>query len=105
MGLTIYWTAFSKKELQNIFSYYQEKVNIRVATEIIEGIVNETDILEKNPYIGQIEESLRDRTKEFRYLIHGNYKIIYWINLDKNQIEIWDVFDCRQEPLKIKRTK
>lgn len=105
MGLTIYWTAFSEKELQNIFSYYQEKVNIRVATEIIEGIVNETDILEKNPYIGQIEESLRDRTKEFRYLIHGNYKIIYWINLDKNQIEIWDVFDCRQEPLKIKRTK
>lgn len=105
MGLTIYWTAFSEKELQNIFSYYQEKANIRVATEITEGIVNETDILEYNLYIGQIEETLRDRTKEFRHLIHGNYKIIYWINLDKNQIEIWDVFDCRQEPLKIKRTK
>ena len=48
---------------------------------------------------------IRDRTKEFRHLICGNYKIIYWINLDKNQIEIWDVFDCRQELLKIKRTK
>jgi toxin ParE1/3/4 len=105
MGLTIYWTDFSEKELQNIFSYYQEKANIRVATEITEGIVNETDILENNPYVGQIEESLIERTQEFRYLTYSNYKIIYWINLDKNQIEIWDVFDCRQELLKIKRTK
>lgn len=105
MGLTIYWTRFSENELQNIFSYYQEKVNVRLATEITEGIVNETDILESNPNIGQIEDSLKSRTKEFRYLIHNNYKIIYWINLDENQIEIWDVFDCRQEPLKIKRTK
>lgn len=105
MGLTIHWTDFSENELQNIFSYYQEKVSIRVATEITEGIVNETDVLESNPYIGQIEESLKDRTKEFRHLIYSNYKIIYWINLDKNQIEIWDVFDCRQNPIKIKRTK
>jgi len=105
MGLIIYWTDFSENELQNIFSYYQEKVSIRVATEITEGIVNETTVLENNPYIGQIEESLKDRTKEFRYLIYNNYKIIYWINLDKNQIEIWDIFDCRQEFLKIKRTK
>ena len=67
--------------------------------------MKETDILESNPYIGQIEESLRDRTKEFRYLVRNNYKIIYWTNLDKNQIEIWDIFDCRQDPLKIKRTK
>ena len=105
MGLTIYWTYFSKNELQNIFFYYQEKVSIEVATKITEGIVNETDILENNPYIGQIEDSLKDRTKEFRYLIYSNYKVIYWINLDMTQIEIWDIFDCHQEPLKIKRTK
>jgi len=105
MGLTIHWTYFSENELQAVFSYYQEKVSIRVATEITEGIVNETDVLAKNPYIGQIDDYLQDRTKEFRYLLYNNYKIIYWINLDKNQIEIWDVLDCRQEPLKIKRTK
>ena len=105
MGLTIYWTDFSENELLNIFSFYQEKANIRIATETTERIVNETDVLENNPYIGQIEESLKDRTKEFRYLIYCNYKIIYWINLDENQIEIWDIFDCRQNPVKIKRTK
>jgi plasmid stabilization system protein ParE len=105
MGLTIFWTAFSENELQNIFIYHHEKVSIRVAIEITEGIVNETTILEKNPYIGQIEGNLIDNTKEIRYLISSNYKIIYWLNTEKNQIEILDVFDCRQEPLKIKRTK
>ena len=37
MGLTIYWTDFSEKELQNIYSYYQEKASIQVATEITES--------------------------------------------------------------------
>jgi toxin ParE1/3/4 len=105
MGLTIYWTDFSENELQNIFLHYQEKASIRLATEITESIVNETNILKKNPYIGQIEDTLIDRTKEFRYLIYTNYKIIYWINLDQSQIEIWDVFDCRQDLLKMKRIK
>jgi plasmid stabilization system protein ParE len=105
MGLKIFWTTFSENELQNIFIYHQEKVSIRIATEITEKIVNETNILENNPYIGPIEDKLIDNTKEFRYLISSNYKIIYWVNNSKNQIEILDVFDCRQEPLKIKRTK
>lgn len=76
-GLTIYWTNFSEKELQNIFSYYQEKASIKIATEITERIVNEIDILENNPYITQIEEFLTERTKEFRYLLYDNYKIVY----------------------------
>ena len=33
------------------------------------------------------------------------YKIIYWFNKDKNRIEISDVFDARQNPIKIKRQK
>jgi hypothetical protein len=52
--------------------------------------------------IGQIEELLIDREQSFRYLVHKNYKIIYWINLIKNRIEIVDVFDTRQNPEKIK---
>jgi hypothetical protein len=105
MGLTIYWTDFSEKELQTIFSYKQEKITIQIAPEITEGVVKEIDIFENNLCIVQKEAFLKDRKNEFRYLIHGNYKAINRINLDKNQIEIWDVFNCRQEPLKIKRAQ
>jgi len=43
--------------------------------------------------------------KEFRYIVFKNYKIIYWINIKKNWIEISDVFDTRQNPIKMKEIK
>lgn len=56
--------------------------------------------LEKNPKIDQIEELLKSRPQEFRYLVHTNYKIIYWINEDKQRIVIANIFDTRQNPKK-----
>jgi len=105
MEIKINWTDFSKKELQNIFSYYKENVSLRVAKNLVLGITKETIRLKKQPNIGQIEELLKNRNQEFRYLVYKNYKIIYWINHEKNRIEISDVFDTRQNPTKIKRGK
>jgi hypothetical protein len=61
--------------------------------------------LQKQSDIGQREALLLDRKEEFRYLVHSNYKIIYWVNKDKNRIEITDIFDTRQSPAKIARKK
>jgi len=105
MELKIYWTDFSKKELQNIFEYYKENASIKVARSVTIGIAKETLKLKKQPEIGQIEELLIDRPNEFRYLVYKNYKIIYWVNKRENRIEINDVFDSRQNPIKIERTE
>lgn len=105
MELKIYWTDFSKKELQNIFEYYKKNASIKVAKSLTIGIAKETLKLKKQPKIGQIEELLIDRQNEFRYLVYKNYKIIYWINKQENRIEINDVFDSRQNPIKIERTE
>ena len=51
------------------------------------------------------EELLENDSRDFRYLVFKSYKIIYLINLQKNRIEIFDVFDTRQHPLKVKRGK
>ncbi len=40
---------------------------------------------------------LANRKEKFRYLVYKNYKIIYWINETENQIEIMNIFDCRQD--------
>ena len=101
MGLKIYWTDFSKHELQKIFSYYQENASLKVARKIVIGIENKTTILRSHPNTGQREELLKDRFQDFRYLIFKNYKIIYWTNTKKNRIEITDVFDTRQNPVKL----
>src|SRR5690606_2740102 len=105
MELVIDWTGFSEKALENIFKYYQEKANYRIAKKLVDGIYNETLALKQQPNIGQIEELLRAGKENFRYLVYKNYKIIYWVNHQKNRIEITDVFDTRQNPTKIKRTK
>lgn len=46
-----------------------------------------------------------ERPQEFRYLIATNYKIIYYINDEKQRIVIANVFDTRQNPDKIQETK
>lgn len=105
MELSIYWTDFAKNELQYIFDYYKVNTSLTVARKLVIGITKETSKLGKQPYIGQVEELLINAEKEFRYLIYKNYKIIYWINNKRNSIEILDVFDSRQSPISIKRTK
>lgn len=105
MELKIYWTDFAKNELQENFKYLKENASLRVARKETQKIVKETRRLKKQPEIGQIEELLSDRKQEFRYLVHQTYKIIYWINKEKNQVEIVDVFDTQQHPIKIQRSK
>ncbi len=105
MDLTIYWTRFAENKLDDIFDYYKTKAGISVTLKLINGIIDKTIVLNKHPNIGQKEELLADRTQNFRYLVYKNYKIIYWVNVNKNRIEIANVFNTRQNPVKIKNIK
>ena len=102
--MTVFWTAFAKEKLNDIFEYYKRRSrSAKVASKLIEGIIDHTIELEKQPYIGQREELLLKRPQEFRYLVFKSYKIIYWINEPKNRIDIAHVFDTRQNPDKIEQ--
>lgn len=105
MELKIFWTDFAKNELQKIFKYYKENASLRIAKKETTKIVKATLRLKKQPEIGQIEPLLKHRDQEFRYLVHQTYKIIYWVNNNHNQVEIVDIFDTQQHPVKIKRDK
>jgi len=105
MEVVIYWTDFAKQELQEIFDYYIENASLRVAQNLVEGIIEESLRLVKQPEIGQEEDLLTDFDYAYRYLIYKNYKIIYMIDFNRNVVEIHDVFDTRQNPIKIIRKK
>lgn len=106
MELDIFWTRFAENKLHKIFKYYHENASYHIAVKLVYGIYKKTTKLKKHPEIGQIEELLKDRKQVFRYLIYKrNFKIIYWINRKDNHIEVVDVFDVRQYPLKIRRAK
>lgn len=103
MGLEVYWTEFSERELENIFDYYNKKAGYSIAKKITDGIYKQALKLEHQPEMGQIEELLKNRKQQYRYLVFKNYKIIYWINNSENRIEITDVFNTLQNPFKMKR--
>ena len=104
MELEIFWSQSAQDKLQDIFYYYKHKASLKIARKLINEIIDATIDLDENPKIGQIEELLIDRIQEFRYLVSGNYKIIYYINLEFKRIIIANVFDTRQNPEKLKET-
>ena len=101
----IIWSDQAENELDKIFEYYSEFVSIRVAKDILKEIIEEPNRLVSSPEISQREDLLLDREDEYRYLICGNYKLIYSIDVKAKCVKIADVFDTRQNPSKIKRTK
>jgi toxin ParE1/3/4 len=100
MEVRIEWSELAERQLKDIFDYYSLEVSPVIAGKIINKIYDRVSILEKTPLAGQKEELLADYTEDFRYLVESNYKIIYWKN--KNLVTIASVFDCRQNPEKMK---
>ena len=99
--MKIFWTEKALNQLEDIFNYYKVEANIKFARKLTKGIVDCTILLEHNQRLGKKEELLKDSDEEFRFLIEGNYKVIYWIETKTNLVHIASVFDCRQNPNKI----
>ncbi len=102
MEMIVLWSDSAIEDLQEIHDYYATSANAKVADKIVNSIVDLTIGLDKNPRIGQTEELLNHKKEEIRYLVEGNYKIVYFI--DKNYVIIATVFDCRQNPKKLTGT-
>ena len=96
----IIWTNFAISELKNIFLYYRIVAGDKTADKIRKSIFSATKSIIKQPFIGEVEETLIDLKQGHRHLVEGNYKIIYRV-IDNN-IYITDIFDCRQNPTKMK---
>ena len=98
----VVWTLSAQDELEIIYQYYSLKSEI-VANKIISSIFSRAKQLQEFPLSGQEEEFLKKTNKEHRYIVEGNYKIIYRIS--GSVVYISDVFDTRQNPQKIVRNK
>lgn len=105
MIFKIIWSSFAESQLHDIFEYYEKETSFNVAKKLVQGIINEPNKLIESPYIGQVEELLTHREIEYRYLVFKNYKLIYSIDMINGFIKISDVFDTRQNPIKLKRIK
>jgi len=103
MEITIEWTNQAENQLKDVFDFYMQEAGLKMAKRIIAKIIKRVEILYKNPFSGPMEDLLSGYPQDFRYLVESNYKIIYWLN--GNKINIVMVFDCRQNPVKLKQEK
>ena len=105
MEFKIIWSEFAESQLDKIYRYYENNASSQIALKLIKGIINAPNNLLKESNIGQVEELLQERKIQYRYLVFKNYKLIYSVNKANGLIRVADVFDTRQNPTKIKRTK
>jgi len=103
MEVRVLWSDKVLSQLEDIFDYYKLNASPSIAKKIVKSIVEGSTILINNPEIGRIEPLLQNRRYNYRFVIKGNYKIIYRFN--DNLIRILSVFDCRQNPKKIRGIK
>ena len=101
--MTIFWTDTAIESLELIFDFYTLQANKTVAKKVVKQIVESTFQLKTYPKSGQKEDLLKRRAIEYRYIVTGNHKIIYWI--EGKTIKIALVFDCRQNPTKLSQLK
>jgi plasmid stabilization system protein ParE len=97
--MKILWSDFSTEMLLEIYNYYKEKASPTIAKDIKNEIFTATKQLKKHPSSGQVELNLERLNEGHRYLVKGNFKIIY--NEVPEGLLITDIFDTRQDPIKL----
>jgi len=97
--MKVYWTDFAKKSLKEIYYFYKAHASEKIAKKLKSQIFLKAKLISKKPKLGQIEVFLEDVGLGHRYVLSGNFKIIYLIQGDS--IFITDLFDTRRNPEKI----
>ena len=99
--MTIKWYIEAVGDLDKIYDYYATK-SPRAAAMLYNKILDDVEILKTQPYVAAFESMLIGCSESYRSLMIGNYKVVYFIK--DNLVLIVQVFDCRQKPIKLKRT-
>lgn len=97
--MVIKWTVFASKELEDIFDFIAfESSSALIARKQIKRIFKRTEQLIEMPLSGQIEPILSQFN--IRYIVEGNYKILY--KIENDSIIITDIFHTKRNPQKMK---
>ncbi len=98
--MKLVYTRQALISLEESLEFIAPHLSSETLETIRNGILDRADKLIKNPSSGRREEYLEHLGLNHRRVIDSHYKIIYRI-IDRT-IYITDIFDCRQDPAKMK---
>jgi toxin ParE1/3/4 len=96
--MKVIWTELATSQLKEACQYYKEIASAKVAASIKSRIYEKTRKLSRFPEMGQWEKNPLVAALTYRYLVSGNYKIVYRIIPQEKIVLIAAVFDTRQDP-------
>ncbi len=100
--MKIRWFPEAAKDLERIYEYYAPK-SLRAATVMYNNVFEKVEILKSHPQIAAIEPLLSDLPQSYRSLVvEKKFKVIYYI--EDNMVSIARVWDCRQDPEKLRKS-
>lgn len=94
--MKVIFQPFAYKRLGEIVIYPSGHYGEEHAVEVAERIIDRALELGTYPRLGAVESLIKDPDHEYRRLIEGHYKIIYWI--EERDVRIADIFDSRRDP-------
>jgi len=97
----VIWTEEALHDMETIYDFLAEKSQ-PAAQRIIESILERAKQLESFPASGTKQEMVITAVKEYRYLVEGNYKVIYSYQAKIQTVYIATIFDTRYSPEKMK---
>jgi toxin ParE1/3/4 len=100
--LKILWTSQAQKDLKAIFDFlYKTSQSKEISRKVVQKIKDTVNSLSTiSAESGGIQTGL-DSLYTYRYLVVGNYKVIYRIE-NQTVIIVNTIFDTRQDPSKLK---
>lgn len=96
--IQVIWSDESLVDLEIIHEFLYEKSSV-AASKVLHNILSRTRQLEEFPGSGAIEPTIK-KGFQYRYLVEGNYKIIY--RIAGEALYIVTVFDSRKSPDSLK---
>ena len=101
--MNIKWFPVAHQDLNDIYVYYATK-NLRAAASMHNGIIDEVQTLENQPYMAPVEPFLKELSKKIRSLVvsKGRFKVLYFVENDT--IHIIRIWNCKRNPEKLKKS-
>lgn len=98
--MKIIWLPRAIRHRDNIYKYYYKK-SPQAAIKLYNDLLDSVNPLKDYPNMAAIEPLVSDSSDTYHSLVvRDNYKVVYYI--DNDVIYISAVWDCRQNPKKLK---
>ena len=99
----ISWAPRAQEQANLAITYCLTQFGRTIARRFVNKLEKDNLRIKNNPFIGVVEPAFANRTKQYRSLIEGYYKIIYTIEND-HLIQVVLLCDCRRDPDKLEQS-